>query len=64
MTEKELQRKINRAKLKLANLEERKDNLSKFGYWDMGYLQGKIAVLEDWLDLLKEGDCNEHLDYR
>ena len=54
MTEKELERKINRAKEKLKALEENKDNLSKHGYWEIGYLKGKISVLEDWLDEIKE----------
>lgn len=54
MTERELERKINRAKEKLKSLKEREENLSKHGYWEIGYLTGKIGVLEDWLDEIKE----------
>lgn len=54
MTKRELERKINRAKEMLKDLEERKDNLSKHGYWEIGYLKGKISVLEDWLDEITE----------
>lgn len=54
MTEERLQRMINRAKEKLKDLEERKDNLSKHGYWDIGYFKGRISVLEDWLDDIRE----------
>lgn len=50
MTKKELEIKINRAKLHLKHLEEREEHLSKYGYWDTGYLKGRISVLEDWLD--------------
>lgn len=54
--ERELERKIKRAKEQLAALEERKSHLSQHGYWDMGYLCGKISVLEDWLDEIKQED--------
>lgn len=49
-----LQRKINNAKKRLVELEEREEHLSKHGYWDMGYFKGKLSVLEDWLDELNE----------
>jgi uncharacterized protein Yka (UPF0111/DUF47 family) len=54
MTEERLQRMIDRAKESLKDLEERKDNLSKHGYWDIGYFKGRISVLEDWLDDIRE----------
>lgn len=54
MTEKKVERKINRAKEKLKLLEERKEHLSKHGYWEIGYLKGQISVLEDWLDEIRE----------
>ena len=57
-TGKQLERKINRAKKILKSLEENEENLSMHGYWSIGYLQGKISVLEDWLDEIKEGDEN------
>lgn len=53
MTERELERKINRAKKKLESLKEKEENLSKHGYWSIGYLKGRIDVLEDWLDEMK-----------
>lgn len=54
ITERELKRKINRAKEKLKSLEEREERLSKHGYWSIGYLKGQISILEDWLDEIKE----------
>ena len=56
---KRLERRIENAKMQLALLEERKSHLSQHGYWDMGYLKGKISVLEDWLDEEKEKVENE-----
>jgi hypothetical protein len=47
MTEERLQRMIDRAQEKLKDLEERKESLSKHGYWDIGYFKGRISVLED-----------------
>ena len=41
---KRLERRIANAKMQLAALEERKSHLSQHGYWDMGYLKGKISV--------------------
>lgn len=52
--DRELQRRINRANKKLADLEARKEHLSEHGYWEMGYLKGKISVLEAWLDEVYE----------
>lgn len=54
MTEERLQRMIDRAEEKLKDLEERKEHLSKHGYWDIGYFKGRISVLEDWLDDIRE----------
>lgn len=51
---KSLERKIKRTMEMLKALEERKEHLSKHGYWDMGYLQGKLSVLQDWLDEMAE----------
>lgn len=53
MTDRELERKINRAKKKLDVLKEKEDSLSKHGYWSIGYLKGQIGVLEDWLDEIR-----------
>ena len=54
MDERRLRRRIDRARRKLANLVARKEHLSEHGYWEIGYLQGQIGVLEDWLDELVE----------
>lgn len=54
MNERRIQRRIDRARKKLASLVERKEHLSEHGHWEMGYLQGQISVLEDWLDEIVE----------
>ena len=54
MTQRELERKINRAKEKLDALKEREEYLSKYGCWSIGYFQGRISALEEWLDEIKE----------
>ena len=50
MTERQLKRQIGRITKRIQALEDRKDNLSVHGYWDLGYHKGKLAVMEDWLD--------------
>ena len=54
MTERQLRRQIERLKKQIQSYEERKENLSVHGYWDLGYFQGKLAVMEDWLDSILE----------
>lgn len=54
ITKERLQRSIKRARRQLELLEGRKEHLSKYGYWEVGYLKGKIEVLEDWLDEIAE----------
>ena len=55
MTEKEkIKRQIKRSQEKLDDLKSREEHLSKYGYWDMGYFQGRITTLEDWLDELED----------
>lgn len=56
-----IERKIKRAKMQLAALEERKSHLSQHGYWEMGYFKGRISVLEDWLDEEKERIENDKI---
>lgn len=34
--------------------KQRKDSLSKWGFWNLGFYAGKAMVLEDILDDLKE----------
>lgn len=52
--EKELERRIKRSKERLKSLEEREEYLSKYGYWEIGYFKGRIEILEDWLDEIRE----------
>lgn len=52
-----LQRQINKAKSRIADLESRKEFLNIHGYWDLGYWKGRLRTLEDWLD-----DINENKD--
>ena len=54
LTIKQVERRLELAKKRLAPLLDREEHLSKHGYWDIGYLKGQISVLEDWLDELKE----------
>lgn len=54
LTIRQIERKLELAKKRLAPLLDREEQLSKHGYWDIGYLKGQISVLEDWLDELKE----------
>lgn len=53
-TKERLERQIFRTKCHIQALKEREEHLSKAGYWDLGYWQGKLTVLENWLDELKE----------
>lgn len=54
ITKKRIARQICRCKEKLDYLENNKEHLSKHGYWEIGYLKGRITTLEDWLDELEE----------
>lgn len=57
MIDKErIKRQINRCQEKLDALKSREEHLSIHGYWDMGFLRGRITTLEDWLDELEEND--------
>lgn len=47
-----LERTINRLKKDIQELEDKKDSLSKHGYWDLGYYKGQLSVLEMLLDEL------------
>lgn len=53
-TKERLERKILHAKRNVQALKARESHLSNAGYWDLGYWQGRLTVLEDWLDELKE----------
>lgn len=54
ITKERLQRQIYKCKERLKDLKDREERLSKHGYWDIGYFQGKLSVLEDWLDEMEE----------
>lgn len=54
ITKERLERQIYKYKEKLNDLKSREEHLSKHGYWDMGYFQGKLSVLEDLLDEIEE----------
>lgn len=56
MTEHQLERSISRIKKQIADLESREKNLSIHGHWDLGYYKGKLSVLEDWLDNIRDGN--------
>jgi len=51
---KRLNRSLDRNLVKLKDLQDRIDTLSKHGYQSIGYLKGKIAEQEDFIDILKE----------
>ena len=46
---KKVKRKIERCSVKIENLNSKKDRLSVHGYWDLGYFEGRKALLEEIL---------------
>ena len=54
MRERDLERQIERIRKRIQEYEEKKETLSVRGYWSLGYYQGKLAAMEDWLDYLRE----------
>lgn len=54
VTKERLKRQVDICKERLNDLKSREEHLSKHGYWDIGYFQGKLSVLEDWLDEMEE----------
>lgn len=60
MTNERLEHQIKRTKDKIKELEDKHESLSKHGYWSLGYWKGRLTVLEDWLDDVKE-DKNENI---
>jgi hypothetical protein len=55
-TKEGLRRMIKRNKAHLKQLQDKQENLSVWGYRDMGYFEGRLSVLEDLLDELEEDD--------
>ena len=60
ITKERLEHMIERNQAMLKSLQNNQDNLSVWGYRDMGYYQGRISALEDWLDELEENN-NERI---
>lgn len=58
--ERKIKHKIDRTKKKIEDLETRKQDLSKHGYWSLGYWEGRLSVLEDLLDEMEESDNEEN----
>ncbi len=51
---RQLKRQIERIRKRIQEYEEKKETLSVHGYWSLGYYQGKLSALEDWLDCMQE----------
>ena len=49
-----LVRQLKRYSVRLDRLEDNKDNLSKYGYRDIGYYEGLTTGIEDIVDGLDE----------
>ena len=54
MNERNLKRQIERIRKRIQEYEEKKEILSIHGHWSLGYYQGKLIVMEDWLDCIQE----------
>jgi hypothetical protein len=55
-TKEGLRRMIKRNKEHLKQLQDKEENLSVWGYRDMGYFEGRLSVLEDLLDEIEENE--------
>lgn len=55
-TKERLHRMIKRNKVHLKQLQDKEENLSVWGYRDMGYFEGRLSVLEDLLDEIEEDE--------
>lgn len=51
---KRLRHRLKRAEAKYLILKSKKEKLSCHGYWELGYWQGRIAILEDLIDELED----------
>ena len=60
LTEKDIERKINLLEERLSRLLQRQEYLSNHGYWEVGYLKGRISALEDWLYELQEDNSTNN----
>ena len=59
MTEHQLERQIARVKKRIQDYENHENTLSVHGHWSLGYYRGRLTVLEDWLDDIREGKEEE-----
>jgi hypothetical protein len=55
-TKERLPHMIKRHQAMLKQLKDKQDNLSVWGYRDMGYYEGRLSVLEDLLDEMEEDE--------
>ena len=54
MDKRQLQRQIERTKKQIEDYKAREDSLSVYGFWSLGYYQGKLTVMEEALDDIEE----------
>lgn len=47
-----LERSLKRAEERIEHLEQRKDNLSPHGHWDLGYFHGKASAYDLAIELI------------
>lgn len=47
-----LERSLKRAEERIEYLEQRKDNLSPHGHWDLGYFHGKASAYDLAIELI------------
>ena len=55
-TKERLHHIIERNQVILKKLQDKQENLSVWGYRDMGYYEGRLSVLEDLLDEIEEDE--------
>lgn len=54
MTEDRIRHRIERYEKRLEHLKVTEKDLSKYGYWDKGYIEGILTILYELLDEIKE----------
>lgn len=55
-TKERLPHMIKHYRAILKQLQDEQENLSVWGYRDMGYYEGRLSVLEDLLDEIEEDE--------
>ena len=56
MDKRQIERQIERTKKHIAEYEARKDSLSIYGHWSLGYHQGKLTIMEGALEDIEEAE--------